>query len=261
MPLAAAVATALALGATPARAEAPIEGIWSFEGGRIGIQRGPDGTFTGTVVAPTRFARCTHETGEEVWSDITEQADGSYFGLHHWFFDTDGCPPNPTPGLAAWRVLHTTDGSRFLRVCLSEPGSEQQPTIAADGTVADTTYGCFDSEPIAPLPRSTLADYVAGPRPGCLAARRLRIRFRNSKNDPLSRILIVLKGGGVRRVSRPKPRDGTFLVSVGLGGLPEAPFTVTVRMTTVLGSHLRGRRTYARCLAAGSRYPVRRPHR
>src|SRR5277367_5552259 len=75
----------LALGVASAGAASNIEGIWSFNGGQIGVQRLSNGTYEGTVVAATKFAECTHEVGEPIWTGMTEQADGSYVGLHQWF--------------------------------------------------------------------------------------------------------------------------------------------------------------------------------
>src|ERR1700689_1456437 len=69
----------------------PIEEVWSFSGGQVAIQAQPGGTFVGTVVAPTSFAECTHPVGEPMWTDITPQPDGSYWGLHQWFFENAGC--------------------------------------------------------------------------------------------------------------------------------------------------------------------------
>src|SRR5262249_12907140 len=146
--LLAASAVASAVAAASASADysstpVSIEGIWSFNGGRVGIQRDQNGTFTGTVVTPTRFATCTHEVGEKMWIGIARQPDGSYWGLHQWFFERPDCPPNPNLGLTTWRVLEDK-GYRQLRVCFSDPGSDEQPTIAPDGRTGDYTYGCVD---------------------------------------------------------------------------------------------------------------------
>ncbi len=59
----------------------------------------------------------------------------------------------------------TEDGSHTLRVCLSRPSDNSQPTIAADGAPYDAseyaaygvTYGCFESTLIGPLPGSGVA--------------------------------------------------------------------------------------------------------
>lgn len=249
-------ATAIAA-AVPAaaQADAPIEGIWSFGGGQVAIQPLSNGEYRGTVVAPTRFARCVHEVGEPLWSAITPVGDGSYTGLHQWFFDDNECTPNPTPGLTAFRVLTNAEGARFLRVCLTEPGIDQQPTIAASGEAADASYGCVDSGLIAPLPSaslaSTFASSVDAPEGShCLLRDQLRIRIREPHYDPLKQVRVTLINGGVRHKVKAK-RSGTSYVAVlDLTALPEAvPFTVRIRLTTVLGRHLVGKRTYSRCLA------------
>jgi hypothetical protein len=234
-----------------ARADAPIEGVWSFGGGQVAVQRQPSGEYRGTVVAPTRFARCVHEVGETMWSAISPQPDGSYWGLHHWFFDDSECTPNPTPGPTAFRVLGTADGSRFLRVCFTEPGIEEQPTIAAGGESAGASYGCVDSNLIAPLPSGSLEESVSVPSGGsCLLRDRMRIRIRNPRYDPLKRVRVTLISGGVRHKVRLRRRRSGFLAVLDLTRLPESlPFTIRIRLTTVLGRHLLGKHTYSRCLA------------
>src|SRR5262249_45426515 len=127
--LAAAIAMALVPGVVEGTAQADIqpasvsiEGDWHYKGGQVAVRKQPDGSFRGTIVRPTVFERCHHETGELLWTGITAQPDGSYFGLHQWFFDASRCPRNPTLGLTGFRVLrHGNAGQPFLRVCLSEP--------------------------------------------------------------------------------------------------------------------------------------------
>src|SRR5262249_9790818 len=141
-PLAVAIVAVLALGAGSARADirpssASIEGTWTYKGGKGTIGKQPDGTYRGGIVAATGFERCTHEPGELIWEGIKAQADGSYFGLHQWFYDTSSCPPNPTLGLTGFRVLHHGHSKKlFLRVCLSEPDSPEQPTVGPHGEEA-----------------------------------------------------------------------------------------------------------------------------
>lgn len=234
-----------------ARADAPIEGIWSFGGGQVAIQSLPSGEYRGTVVAPTTFARCVHEVGESLWTAITPLADGSYAGLHQWFFDDAACTPNPTPGLTAFRVLAGADGSRFLRVCLTEPGVDQQPAIAAGGEASGASYGCVDSERIAALPSDSLDSSIDAPGGShCLLRDRLRIRIREPRYDPLKRVRVTLVSSGIRRKVKVRRRGSSYVALLDLTRLPEAvPFTVRIRLTTVLGRHLVGKRTYSRCLA------------
>jgi hypothetical protein len=250
--LALVAATAIAAAApAAARAEAPIEGIWSFGGGQVAIQSQSNGEYRGTVVSPTTFARCVHEVGEPLWTAITPLGDGSYSGLHQWFFDDADCNPNPAPGLTAFRVLKSSDASRFLRVCLTEPGVDEQPTIAPSGASAGASYGCVDSERIAPLPTGNGEDSIDAPDGShCLLRDRLRIRIREPRFDPLKKVRVTLVSEGVRHKVRARRRGAAYVAVLNLAKLPEAvPFTVRIRLTTVLGRHLGGKRTYSRCLA------------
>lgn len=246
-------------------ADAPIVGVWSFSGGKVAIQAQPDGTFVGKVVAPTKFAECTHPVGEEMWSGIAPQADGSYWGAHQWFFATAECIPNPALGPTAWRVIGSAK-SQFLRVCFSEPGSDTQPTIAADGTIANATFGCADSARISALPKlssTKLARYVHLPRRGaCLAHRKLKIRLQDPANDPFLKIQVSLKSGAFQKKATIKRNKHGAVATLSLGGLPKQSFVVRVRLTTVLGRHLSLHRKYRLCAASGShgkQKPARRP--
>jgi hypothetical protein len=249
--LAAALTAAALASAGPASAAAPIEGIWSFNGGKVGIQGQSDGTFLGTVVAPTKFSQCFHPAGEKMWTGIAPQADGSYWGFHQWYFASEACVPNPNLGKTAWRVLPTPGGSRFLRVCFSEPGTDLQPTIAPDGSTAHASYGCADSALISPLPvvKPDQFDEVAT-LPGnktCFGALRMRIRLRDPKNDPIKKVVVTLRSGKTLRKAKLKRHGHRVIATVSLKGLSAGPFTVVVKVTTVLGNHLAGRRTYRRC--------------
>ena len=239
-----------------------IEGIWSFNGGRVAIHPGPNGTLVGTVVAPTRFAQCTHEDGEEMWTDMTLQSDGSYFGLHHWFYETAGCTHNETLGPTAWRVMTAASGGHYLLVCFSSPEKPSQPTIAPNGEAADDTYGCVGSavasSHVASLPRSvgttstsgtsneSFRDAVSLPaNDKCLSRRVFRIHLKDPKYDPIKELVITLKG---RRLAA-KRHGNAFVTKIDLKGLPRGTFTINIRVTTVLGHHLVGSRTYHTCTA------------
>jgi hypothetical protein len=246
------VAILLAVGVAPAGADSPIEGVWSFNGGKVAIQAQGNGVFDGTVVAPTKFTECFHAVGEQMWSQIRLQPDGSYWGLHQWYFDSKDCIPNPRLGPTAWRVLTTTSGSRFLRVCFSDP-SGPQPTIAPSGTKANVTYGCVDSALIAPLPAVPntrgLADIVSLPsNKGCFGRKALRIHLRQPKNDPLKKVVVTINGRKAkgRRITV-KRHKGVIVTTIIIRHLPQGTFTVKVRATTVLGNHLVGKRTYHSC--------------
>jgi hypothetical protein len=238
--------------ATPvARAEPAIEGVWSFNGGKIAIQGDQPGRFVGTVVAPTKFSLCTHPVGEEIWTQMVQQPDGSYWGLHRWYFESSDCVINPAPGKTAWRVLQSAQG-RYLRVCFSEPGSGLQPTIAASGKVTDATFGCIDSALLSAVPdvsSAKLSRYVGFPTAKtCLKRRTLRIRIRDPKNDPIQKIVVRASGGGISRKAHISQRKRGAVAIVHLGGFPaDSVITVRLWLTTVLGQHLSGKRRYKRC--------------
>jgi hypothetical protein len=251
-----ALATMLfATGTGSASAEAPIAGVWSFSGGKVAIQAQPGGTFTGIVVAPTKFAECTHSVGEQMWTQITPQADGSYWGSHQWFFANAECVPNPALGPTAWRVLGN-NSSQFLRVCFSEPGSNAQPTIAADGSSTKATFGCVDSARISALPKLSpkkLAGFVQLPRNrSCLGQKKLRITLHDPANDPFVKIEVSLKSGKLLRKGSVKRHQHGAVVTVSLKGLQASDFTIRVRLTTVLGRHLSLHRKYHLCAGRGS---------
>lgn len=260
------IATVLAIGAASAHADSPIEGVWSFNGGKVAVQaQSEGGVLAGIVVAPTKFSQCTHPIGERMWTEMRRRPDGSYWGLHQWFFATAECIANPALGPSAWRVMQVPDGDRFLRACFSAPGSKSQPTIAPDGTTAGATFGCADSALIASLPEVSSAQfgrYVSLPsNRKCISRSRLRIRMRDPRNDPLAKVVVVLQSGKVRRRAKLKQHGNTVTAALRLDGLPMGPFTVKVRLTTVLGEHLSGKRTYVRCAKRrGHRVRTHRGH-
>lgn len=274
-----AIATTLLLavvGVASASAAHSIEGIWSFEDGQIAIQPAANGTFEGIVVVKTTFAECTHEEGEEIWKNITAQPDGSYWGLHQWF--TGNCTKNLELGPTAWRILEEPNGSYYLRVCFSHPGTTQ-PEIAADGApkgeseyaAYHTTYGCYSSTPTAPLPENpsgntgsgngsssasgsgTAGSGVAGARETltlpsakrCLSARFFKIHLAELKYDPFKTVSVTIKGRKIATVRR-----GKYVVAtIDLKGLPKGAFTVKITATTVLKHHLSASRTFHTCIA------------
>jgi hypothetical protein len=243
--------------ASVARANPAIEGVWSFNGGRIAIQGAQPGVFTGTVVAPTTFSLCTHPVGEDIWTAMVHQADGSYWGLHQWFFESSECTRNPALGQSAWRVFQNAQG-RYLRACFSEPGSGLQPTITPDGMVADATYGCADSALVSAVPDVSsvhLARYASFPSSkSCLRRQTLRILIHDPKNDPIKTIVVTLSGGGDSRRARVRREKGGAVAIVNLAGFQANSVNVRVQLTTVLGQHLSGSHRYRRCSAAKRRH-------
>jgi len=283
--LAPAIAAALLLviGVASAGAASSIEGVWSFNGGQIAVQGLSNGTFAGTVVDETKFAECVHPVGQQIWTGMSLQPDGSYWGYHQWYFEKT-CAENPDRGRAAWRVLEDTDGSKYLLVCLSTPGaSSPQPTIAVNGSSENTNYGCIKSALTAPLPiapksgSSSSSSSSSGANSGspstpvsgvqgeierlslpsakkCLSVRLFKIHLLEPRYDPFKTVRVTLKG---RKIAT--KRHGDYVVAtIDLKGFKHGTFTVTVDATTVLGHHLSGRRTYHTCAKKAKRSKPRK---
>jgi hypothetical protein len=224
-----------------------IEGVWSFNGGKVAIEH-VGGGWQGTVVSPTRFAECTHQVGEAMWTQMRLQPDGSFYGYHRWFFEGDSCTPNPEPGPTAWRLLRAPDGLQFLRVCFSEPG-KSQPQISPTGVAGDDSYGCVDSSLLAPPPATSgVAAFnraVSLPSTrSCLSRRVFTIHLRDPRNDPIREALVEL-GSKRLRVQRHR---GVLASRIDLRGLPKGTFTVRIRLVTVLGHRLSGSRRFHTCV-------------
>jgi hypothetical protein len=258
-------------GAAPAGAASEIEGIWSFNGGQVAIHAIPSGKFEGTVVTPTTFAECPHQAGEEIWTNMTLQADGSFWGFHQWLFEKS-CVPNPVLGPTAWRVLQKANGSRYLLVCFSEPGGPQ-PTIASNGASANVKRPCQESAPTAPLPVVTgsgkkgkgmgaeqisFASTIGLPKAAaCVRRGSLKIKIKDPRFDPLKEVVIRIgrrKVADVRGVQR--LRRGIVLKR-----LPSGTYTLKVVAITVLDQKLSGRRTYHSCTIRRSSSRIRLHHR
>lgn len=257
--LASALAVSLGLGfSAGAQASSPLQAVWSFNGGRVAVEEGAGGTLRGVVVAPTKFAQCYHPVGQEMWTQMREQTDGSFWGLHQWYFETSECVPNPELGLTAWRVLTDAKGSKTLKVCFSEPGSKSQPTISPSGAASGATYGCSLSARISGLPSVTPADaskYILLPGNGlCLTRSKLRIRLRDPSGDPIVKARVVLRSGKVRRRAKLIDKSNGMIAILNLRGLPRQSFRVSVEVTTALGHHLRRQRSYRICSPARHRH-------
>jgi hypothetical protein len=252
--LAIAAVALLAVGVASAAAASSIEGIWSFGGGQIAITHLSNGTFVGTVVAETQFAECVHPDGQQIWTDITEQPDGSFWGLHQWYTDGTSCVEKPERGRTTWRVFEEAGGSKYLLVCLSRPGpTEPQPTIAATGSPSNVGYGCFKSTLTAQLPTAGQAAFIESLKPSakkCISGRRFEIHLAEPVNDPFKSVRVTLRGHRVKTVHRGDYIDAT----INLKGLPLGAFTIKVSATTVLGIHLTGSRTYHTCAKKPKRH-------
>jgi hypothetical protein len=262
--LAAALAALLLPGAAAATVNSEIEGVWSFNGGAVDVVPIPGGKFEGIVTAQTQFANCPHMVEEHMWTDITPQPDGSYWGLHQWFHGPPQCAKNTTLGPTAWRVMHEANGSRYLHVCFSDPGSTQ-PTISTNGAplgpseyaAHDVTYGCVNSALIAPLPAApdstatgsgpTAAGGVEGimlyKASQCLRRGLFEFRLSEPKYDPFKTVTVLFQGHKVPVVRK----TGYVIVKLNLKSVKKSSFTVKVTATTVLGHKLTSKRTYRIC--------------
>lgn len=259
--LALTVVVALLLAAVAsAQASSPIEGVWSFNGGKVAVEANSGGGFRGVIVAPTKFSQCFHPVGEEVWSEIRPQSDGSFWGLHQWYFETSECVANPERGLTAFRVVTGGDGSKSLEVCFSEPGSKSQPQIPPSGGPSGATYGCSNSARISPLPSVAPADapkYLLLPGNGlCLTRPKLKVRLRNPSGDPIVKAKVLLRSGKIRRRAKLTHKSNGILATLNLRRLTRPKFTVSVSVDTALGHRLARKRAYRLCgpVAAGNKH-------
>jgi hypothetical protein len=241
----------LLVGVSSAEADSPIEGVWSFNGGKVAVEANSNGGFRGVIVAPTKFSQCFHPVGEEVWSEIRPQSDGSYWGLHQWYFETPECVPNPERGLTAFRVIAAGDGSKSLEVCFSEPGSKSQPKIPASGSPSGATYGCSNSARISPLSSVEPTDapkYILLPGNGlCLTRSKLKVRLRNPSGDPIVKAKILLRSGKIRRRAKLTKKSNGIVATLNLRRLTKPKFVVSVNVTTALGHQLKRKRAYRLC--------------
>jgi hypothetical protein len=246
----------LTVGVATAAATNSIEGVWSFTGGQVAIQSAGNGKYVGIVVQPTTFAEdCTHPPGQEIWTDMTEQPDGEFTGFHQWYKyigATKECLANEAlRGPTAWRVFKEANGSKYLLVCLSRPGTGQPsiPPSVPLGSIkgVGATYKCEKSLLTAPLASSAVGSFkevVSLPsNKKCVSARQFAIHIRDTKYDPFKSVVVTLRGHKLKVVHR----GGTYIATVVLKGLPPGAFTVKVKAITVRGNKLSGSRTYHTC--------------
>jgi hypothetical protein len=246
VPVAAAV-TGMGPGLAQASASSGIEGVWSFNGGEIAVQKDGAGTYVGTVVAKTTFVECAHPVGQQIWTDMKPQPDGSLWGFHQWYVsDSSGCVlDSEYKGPTAWRTLTTGSGQHYLKVCFSKPGTTQ-PTIAPNGAVANDSYGCSTSALVASLTSGAASFKLVTGLPTtkrCLSRRSFRIHIQDPRNDAFRVVTITI---GAQHLST--YRRGRFIVAtVNLKGQPKGAFRLRISGRTVQGRHLRGTRTYHTC--------------
>ncbi len=267
----------LALGASgAAAATSEIEGVWSFAGGSVIIQPITPGsnTFQGTVQTETKFAECAHTVGEVMWTNMAEQPDGSFWGLHQWF-RAECKLESSFVGPTAWRVLHTAAGGRYLKVCFSHPGGPQ-PTIAVSGApnnqseyaAYDVTYGCYESALIEPVPTvegegtgkgdsnsgaiTFVNTVVLPPTAVCVSQRTLKIKLKDPKKDPFEEVLVKIGSKRVADLKGVKAIAKALKNGITLKKLPSGTYKVSVVATTILKQHLTGAKTYKSCIKGSS---------
>ncbi|MDQ3741957.1 MAG: hypothetical protein M3389_13545 [Actinomycetota bacterium] len=237
------------LAAGPAAAQTdPIEAVWEFNGGQVAVERQADGNFVGTIIRPTQLSECTHQNGEQMWTEVRAQPDGQYFGRHQYFRTSD-CSFIER-GMIALRVLQNSSGQTFLRVCFDDPEDDpdEQPSIAPDGSNTATDDGCRDSTLVAPLTKTPprITDIVSGLPPqkkGCSSRRRFPIRLKEPVGDALASAKITL-GGKRLEVTR---SGGRLRSVVDLRGLPRGRYALKIVAKTVRGKTIQGTRRYRTC--------------
>jgi hypothetical protein len=201
-----------------------------------------------------------------VWTNMSLQPDGSFWGFHHWYHGAN-CEPDPTLGQTAWRVLKDATGARHLKVCFSNPGIDSQPTIAPDGAPKSpseyaayhVTYGCEESQPLAPLSEVEVPGGKSGSAgsgvggvtfskavilpTGCVSQSSLKIALKDPKYDPLTEVVVKLNGKQVANVKGVKRlRKG-----ITLKKLPRGTYKISLVATTILKQKLTGSQTYKSC--------------
>jgi hypothetical protein len=241
--LLAAAIVALAAPSYAAAAE-PIEGSWFFDGGEILVEPTDDGSFRGTVVRPTRLATCTHPAGERIWS--LAGTGTHYTGTHQWF-RTSTCTPNPG-GQSTWDVSPLQGEQQTVRLCTRDPDAGGPPALNPDGSPADSRTHCLVLDRARPaFAPPTFRGVVVTPpartRRGCGAhRRRIAVRLRNPKQDPLASVVVRVNGRTVRVL-----RGAAVRGRIVLRGLPLRRSRVTFVVRTASGRTLRGTRTFRAC--------------
>jgi hypothetical protein len=268
----------LAFSASAGAATNEIEGVWSFNGGSVAIQPLSNGTFQGTVVTPTKFASCEHPAEQLMWTNMTPQADGSFWGLHQWYKgEGSTCEEDPVPGPTAWRVLHESNGAPYLLVCFSHPGTSQ-PKIAPDGTATEDTFGCEKSTPLA-SPSEVEVSGKGGPSgsggsgaitfnktvvlpttTACVSQSSLKIKLEDPKYDPLEQILVKIAGKQAADVKGVKALAKALKKGITLTNLPSGTYKVNVTATTVLKQQLTGSQTYKACTTGSGNIKLKKTH-
>lgn len=158
-PLALAAAVlAFAPAAAPSATGDPLVGLWRYGDGTVHVVRHANGSFTGTVGAPLRFAACPHPAGEAMWRLWGK--DGSYSGRQLSFGVRPGCGLR-VPLAASIRV-----GSRALELRVARrQGIRPGPCGSLTDCFRLTRVGAPPAASPAPPPPSRSFELVANGRP------------------------------------------------------------------------------------------------
>ncbi|HTA13197.1 MAG TPA: hypothetical protein VK765_07230, partial [Solirubrobacteraceae bacterium] len=144
--------------------------------------------------------------------------------------------------------------------------------IAANGTATGDSYGCINSMFVSASPTtsetpgsgSSGSGSGGSKTPGsgvesekgeketltfpssrlCLSARRFQIHLREPKYDPFKTVSVTIAG---HKLAVKLRHAGYAVATINLKGLKQGRFTVAIHVTTVLGHHLSGTRTYHTC--------------
>lgn len=136
--------------ATPTASGDPLVGLWRYGDGTVRVVRHANGSFTGTVGAPLRFAACPHHAGEAMWR--LWGANGRYSGRQLSFGARPGCGLR-VPVAASVRVDGRALELRVARRQGVQPG--------ACGALTD----CFELRRVGPLPRPATPAPAPAPTP------------------------------------------------------------------------------------------------
>jgi hypothetical protein len=238
--------TSVAAASDPVVAPAPIEGTWSFEGGRVLVTAAGSGSFEGRVVNASKFAACQHPVGQLIWK--LNGTDAAYSGTHVWYHKD--CSEAPG-GNTTWTIQDTDAAVLKLRFCTARPQTGQ-PTVDESGAGTGSTE-CFTLTRLKP-PAATTTTATSGsllaPPTSCASRRRFRVRIVSTAGDPVVRAR--LRVNGVLKAVVPHRVGGRLrLISfVDLRGLPRGPrVRVSILAQTRAGKVISGSRYYRVCTA------------
>jgi hypothetical protein len=236
-------ATMAVAGPASAQSTSAFAGVWSFNGGKVGVVKNADKSFTGVVIRATKSGTCVHTVGEKMWTDVRLSNNLSWWGKHVWFLKNP-CHLAPSPGNTAWKIFKTPGGKTFLRGCYA---NWALPTIQPQFVFQNGGWDCspgqdgavIDSNYIRPK-KSTFKSIARFPKAKCLG-KKLKLRFVNPPTDALSTVKV--SAGGLTKVLDYRNKLAlTLTVSPGSGKVK-----IKVLARTLLGHTVKGGKTYKTC--------------